>query len=1233
MSDESTIEQLLAYLPPDRAGAILRDEDLPERCHGSVLFSDISGFTPLTEAIVGRYGARRGGEEFTDRLNTVYGTLIEPVLKYGGSIMGFAGDALTAFFDGDDGSRAVTAAVEMQKGMQQFENMILPGGEVVSLAMKVAISSGNLRRFVCGDPKVQLLDVLAGNVMDRMASCEGCAKRGEIAVDQATIAAIKNRVSTSEWRPLSSNDNHDTVAIVTAIDPPAGPKPTKLPALHLEDLERLRPWLIQEVYRRIVSGQNIFLTELRPAAALFARFSGIAFETDPDAPKKLDTYLKWVQRVISRLDGAMLQVTIGDKGSYFYAAFGAPVAHDDDTARAMTAALELSKPPHEIASVVPQVQIGLTRGTMRTGAYGGKLRRTYGVLGDDVNLAARLMNAAAQNEIIVSDQAARRQGDAFQLTPLDPIAVKGKVAPVRIHRLEGRRRDGILSGLTKDRYATPMIGRKAEKAVATESLKRAMDQGGQVITISAEAGMGKTRLLTEIVREAEDSGFAVFAGDCPVLAREASYTVWAPIMRSLLEVGSESSPEKLLALLTKKLEPIGPDLVPRAPLLGSVFNVSLPENDLTRPLDAKTRRASMEGLLIECLKHRCETGPVMLVLEECHWIDEASRNLLATIIQAIGTMPVAILMAHRPVEPGEIMAPDEASLDYITKIELGDMPPEDTRQLVTIALKGVFGQKAALPDALIEMVNSRANGNPFFIEEVANLLKSRNVNLHDPALLQNLELPASLHSLILGRIDQLTQDAQTTLKVSSVIGRLFRAAMVFGVHPIERKSDAILNHFEEMCSREVAAPEAVDDEDGYLFKHIVIQEVAYESLPYALRATIHAAIGNYIERIAGEDKRRWIDLLAFHFERSRNDEKKRTYLIAAGNAARESYAIQSAISYYRRALKLLEGPDRIDVLSGLGEVLEISGKWDDAFTTYREARDIAEESGTDAQKAQCACAIGDFHRKRGDFADAGTWLATARKEFADQGDELGAAYILHLEGTLSAQSGDFPRAKSLFQQALTSRERLGDEANAAKTLNNLGIVARSQGDVTTALQHYQRSLEIRRRLKDKREIANSLNNLGFAHRFLKEYGEARPLLEESVKLNRAVGDRWATANALTSLAELALDTNDAETAAKALQESIIINRDLGDKRAIAFLLEAHGNLCRIQNIPTDALVFFSASSKLRETIGAPLEPADAEKLNTMLTDLRTSIDPELCKAAEAEGRDLPLSEVIERAIA
>ena len=423
------VEPLCVYLPMDRRQALMRGEPLPERMDGAALCADISGFTPLAAALTRELGLQRGAEELTRLLNEVYGALIAEVHGYGGSVIGFSGDAITCWLDGDDGLHAVACALAMQRAMVPFTSIATPAGTSVSLAIKVAVAAGPVRRFLVGDPEIQTMEVIAGRTLDHLAQAEHLAGPAEVAAVGIHEPA-RGCLVVREWHV--DEEMGQRFAVVTGLTEPVSPRPwPELPPNCLPD-SMCRAWLPPAVARRLSGGTKQFLAELRPAVALFLNFRGIDYDADDNAKQKLDAFIRWVQTIIHRHEGTLLQLTVGDKGSYLYAAFGAPVAHPDDELRAVQAALELQAPPPAL-TFITGLQIGLAQGRMRTGAYGGTTQRTYGVLGDKTNLAARLMQAAAGG--ILCDeavfQAARSHLD-FQ--PLPPILIKGRAEPIAVYR-------------------------------------------------------------------------------------------------------------------------------------------------------------------------------------------------------------------------------------------------------------------------------------------------------------------------------------------------------------------------------------------------------------------------------------------------------------------------------------------------------------------------------------------------------------------------------------------------------------------------------------------------------------------------------------------------------------------------------------------------------------------------------------------------------------------------------
>ncbi|MCA9972756.1 MAG: adenylate/guanylate cyclase domain-containing protein, partial [Anaerolineales bacterium] len=310
---------LPTYLPQDRLRALARGETLPERTTGAALFADISGFTPLTEKLTRTLGPRRGIEELTRTINAVYAALIARVERFGGSVIGFAGDAMTCWLDElpDSGAhqpaawRAVTAAFALQAVMRRFPD----------LGLKVAVTSGPARRLVVGDPADRYWDVLAGHTITRLATAEHLASQGDVVVDEPTCQILGDRARVEAWR----TDADARFAVLADLADPAEAAPAAMLPRAMS-AEELGAWVNTAVLAREQAGQGAFLTEFRPAVALFLRFTGIDYEADA-AGAQLDAFLRQVQAALRLYEGTLIQLTIGDKGSYLYAAFGAPVAH------------------------------------------------------------------------------------------------------------------------------------------------------------------------------------------------------------------------------------------------------------------------------------------------------------------------------------------------------------------------------------------------------------------------------------------------------------------------------------------------------------------------------------------------------------------------------------------------------------------------------------------------------------------------------------------------------------------------------------------------------------------------------------------------------------------------------------------------------------------------------------------------------------------------------------------
>jgi CheY-like chemotaxis protein len=498
---DAAAETAVIYLPIDRRQALVAGRELPSRAQGAALFADVSGFTPLTEALVEELGRQRGAEELVRQLNRVFTTLVAEVHAYRGSVIGFSGDAITCWFDEDTGAaqtpgaqlRALACALALQEAIRSFAELTTSGGQLYSVGIKVAVAAGSVRRFLPGNPDLQVMETLAGRVLDTVALGEQLAQRGEVIAAQELANALGEQV----LRGVVRGDG-ELFSVVEGLlaEIPQTPWPD-LPPDALSP-EQARPWLLSAVFDQVSAGQSDFLSQLRPISALFLHFAGIDYDIDQEAGEQLDRFVRRVQETLREQDGQILNLTIGDKGNYFYAVFGAPLALEDDAARAVATALQLRQLPDEF-DFISGVRLGLTRGLMRSGAYGSNTRRTYGAIGDATNMAARLMMAGVDGDILVDESIYEYAQAQFEFEALAPIMVKGREEPLNVYRPMGprsraalRRELDQLSPLLQTMVKTASILSRSFEAKWLAALcgdSSAREQAPDLLNNLAEIGM------------------------------------------------------------------------------------------------------------------------------------------------------------------------------------------------------------------------------------------------------------------------------------------------------------------------------------------------------------------------------------------------------------------------------------------------------------------------------------------------------------------------------------------------------------------------------------------------------------------------------------------------------------------------------------------------------------------------------------------------------------------------
>lgn len=884
------IALLQAFAPGLIARRLLEDHEPPreprsELLTAAVLFSDISGFTALTERLAGR-GAR-GAEDVKEVINRCFGPLIDLITRHGGEVEKFAGDATVAIWPADsedDLPQAIRRAIQCCLEIQQE----LDGLQVTDdfqLRLRLAVTAGKAWLATTGGVDGRWETLVTGDALQQITPAIRQAEPGDIVVSPEAWDLVRAQAvgELLEEGCLRLDD----------LRPPCEAQPSPEVLLGEEAIEALRSFVPFSVQSRFLAGQTGWLAEFRRVSILFVRFGNFELKTS-EALDRLHRAFRCIQAAIYHFGGSVNQLVTDEKGNCVVAAWGLPSRHYDDNAvRAVRAALEIGQ---NLADLDVDGSLGLATGQIFTGPRGNDRRRDYAMIGNAVNLAARLMQSAGPG--ILCDLATR-QAAAKEITfeRLEPILVKGRSQPVDIFRpvaLEKR--------LLKRRDET--FGRDNEKATLAERLSALMQGQGATILIEGEPGIGKSHLMIDFQDRARERGVEVLIGAGDAIERASTFHCWRPIFDQLFGFDELDDP---VAQKRRFFDFLQPDELDRAPLLDPILPFDLEETDATSGLTVKGRAEARRELLLGILRRTTSAGPVLISIEDGHWLDSASWDLIEAAHREVNGL--LLVIGTRFLREQEITTECRRLLEdaNLIRIQLEALPPSASIELVCRVL-GV----ESLPDPVSRLVLERAEGNPLFTEELVYSLRDRGLIridgghcrlAGDTATFQSLSLPDSAQGLVTSRIDILEPRQQLTLKVASVMGRRFDPAILADVHPITEDRGRIPAHLQALASLDLI--QAIEDETdaGFRFKHAITQEAAYELLPFSQRRELHRSVAEWHEEHRPEDDSVFA-LLAHHWTQAEVPDKALLYLEKAGREAERSYAYEEVARFFERALAL-----------------------------------------------------------------------------------------------------------------------------------------------------------------------------------------------------------------------------------------------------------------------------------------------------------------------------------------
>ena len=851
-----------------------------------MLWCDISRFTALTERLVA--AGPSGVESLTAYLNAYYSQLVGLVHAHGGDVIEFAGDALLAVWRVPEGSteadevlRAAACALHIQGALTGYEV-----SRDIKLSQRVAVGVGRMRFAWVGGVLSRWLVVASGEPLAQTQAIDHDVDPGQVVVSSRAWELVRESCRGST---LPGGATH-----LLAVNSAPARRPLERTTPPVEAEAALRVFLPGAVLARVQAGTGRWLAELRTISVLFVRLIDLSPE-HTEALSRAHEVMVQCQHAVSRQGGEVSKISMADKGTTILASFGLPPrSHEDDPVRAVIAAMDIVD---RLDALGVRASVGVTTGQVFSGLLGGEDRCEYTTLGRPVNVANRLMTRVEQG-VLVDGATWRASSRRLGYDVLEPVRIKGAQEPVEVYRPTGESRVAI-------RPPTPIVGRAEELGLVAGQVQAVLDRGDAgVVVLQGEAGIGKSRIVLDAIQQAHGRAVQPLLVAGQAIEKETVYFAWREALGDVLGVDTTDD----AGLVERIVGELGddPELLRLVPLLGAVLAVDMPDNEHTKEMGGKVRAANTRSLVVRLVQRLAESQPLLLIVEDAHWLDSSSWALLVEVACAV--RPLAVLVVTRPIEdpPPELQRLRE--MPGSRYVVLDHLSPEDTIQLVCQRL-GV----ATLPDELGGMLTDKAGGNPFFAEELARSLRDSGHLLIDGGVcglapghdLDDLVLPTTVQGAVLSRVDRLPQSAQLILKVASVIGREFVQRILEGVYPSEETGDQVAELLPPLVVQDMILPEVTGDDPAYIFKHALGQQAIYELMTFAQRREWHAAVAGYYE---GQEARREASnaVLAYHWSRAEQPGKAFGYLREAAVQALARYACREAVGFYERAIALCE---------------------------------------------------------------------------------------------------------------------------------------------------------------------------------------------------------------------------------------------------------------------------------------------------------------------------------------
>jgi class 3 adenylate cyclase/tetratricopeptide (TPR) repeat protein len=812
---------------------------------------------------------------------------------------------------------------------------------------------------------------------------------------------------------------------------------------------------------RILTSKSALEGERKQVTVLFcdiANSTALAARLGPEPMHTLlSRFFELALGEVHRYEGTINQFL----GDGFMALFGAPLAHEDHARRAVLAAVAIRQGLEERGEGLGEgngatltIRMGLNTGLVVVGTIGDNLRMDYTAVGDTTNVAYRLQQLARPGSILVSQTTSRLVGEDVRFGAQSRVRVKGKSHAITAREVLAVEPGRSLIALSEARARHPFVGRQRELAMLRDVLAQVASGRGHAVSILGEPGVGKSRLLLEFRRTLVDGRVTYWEGRCLSYGSAIPYLPLLDLLRNSCGITATDTPEAIVTKVRRALEDIEMNPVEDAPYLYRLFGVA-EGAELLDGLSSEAIKTRTFETLRQMIVRRARRQPVVIAVEDLHWIDHTSEEFLSTLVESVASTAMLVLGSYRPRAH-----PPWGPTAHTTEIVLE--PLSEAESLTVI--QAVLGTNT-VPVPLGRMILTKAEGNPFFLEELA-----RSVEEHgEPETA--LAVPDSVQSVIMARIDRLADEPKRLLRTASILGRHAPLRLLRALWAGPEAPD---RHLAELTRLEFLHEQAGGGEPIYVFKHVLTQEVAYGSLLTSQRQSLHAMVGRAFEAIYADRAAEVYDHLAYHYSKSKEFTKAVEYLTRLAERSARAYAHVEALTVIREALRhaeRLDGAEQRD-----RHVLDL---------TLREAHSLS------------------FLGRSGEIMEV---LLRQRQRLERLNDPTVAGpYFVRL-GLTQSLVGDHARAVESAQRGSREAGRCGDMVTLGKANYLLALEEHWAGQLRQGIEHGLKAVSLLESSEDRWWLAQAYCVVGFNHMHLGEFDPALRAFAEAHAIGAALGD-------------------------------------------------------------------------------------------------------------------------------